>query len=183
MVEFSHLHVHSHYSLLDGLGKIDDILARVKELGMKSVALTDHGVMYGILEFVQKAQERGIKPIIGVEAYLAPKGHTNKRGKIDTDPRHLTLLARTTQGYKNLIQLTTAAHLHGYYYKPRIDYELLQKYGDGLVVLSGCMNSDISRAIVERRGADAEKLIEWHINRFGRENFFLEVMHHPNLPN
>lgn len=182
MGDFTHLHLHSHYSLLDGLGKIDDILDRVKELGMKSVALTDHGVMYGIVEFVQKANERGIKPIIGVEAYLAPKGHANKRGKIDTDPRHLTLLARTTEGYKNLIQLTTAAHLFGYYYKPRIDYELLEKHGEGLVVLSGCMNSDISRAIVERRSADAEKLIEWHMNRFGRENFFLEVMHHPNLP-
>lgn len=182
MGDFTHLHLHSHYSLLDGLGKIDDILDRVKELGMKSVALTDHGVMYGIVEFVQKASERGIKPIIGVEAYLAPNGHTNKRGKIDTDPRHLTLLARTTEGYKNLIQLTTAAHLHGYYYKPRIDYELLEKHGDGLIVLSGCMNSDISRAIVERRSADAKKLIEWHLNRFGRENFFLEVMHLPNLP-
>lgn len=181
MPAFTHLHLHSHYSLLDGLGRLDDILGRVKELGMESVALTDHGVMYGVIEFVQKAREMGIKPIIGVEAYVAPNGHTNKRGKIDTNPRHVTLIAQTTQGYKNLIQLTTIAHLAGYYYRPRIDYELLEKYGEGLVVLSGCLNSDISRAILEKRASDAERLIEWHRERFGRERFFLEVQHHPNL--
>lgn len=183
MPDFTHLHLHSHYSLLDGLGKIPDILDRIKELGMDSVALTDHGAMYGIVEFVQKAKEKGIKPIIGVEAYLAPNGHTNMRGKIDGSARHLTLLAKNIQGYKNLIQLTTAAHLQGYYYKPRIDYELLEKYGDGLVVLSGCMKGDIAKSVLEKRPAEAERLIEWHINRFGKDNFFLEVMHHPNLPN
>lgn len=181
MPDFTHLHLHSHYSLLDGLGKIPDILDRVKELDMDSVALTDHGVMYGTVEFAQEAQKRGIKPILGVEAYLAPNGHTNKRGKVDANPRHLTLLSRTTEGYKNLIKLTTEAHLHGYYYKPRIDYDLLEKYGDGVIVLSGCMNSDISRAILEKRLPDAEKLIEWHLNRFGRENFFLEVQDHPHI--
>ncbi|MEK7557100.1 MAG: DNA polymerase III subunit alpha, partial [Patescibacteria group bacterium] len=181
MSQFTHLHLHSHYSLLDGLGKIDDILARVAELGMESVALTDHGVMYGAVEFFRRAKERGIKPIIGLEAYVAPGGHTNKRGKIDGNPRHLTLLARTTAGYKNLIQLTTAAHLAGYYYRPRIDYELLDRYGEGLIVLSGCMNSDISRAILEKRPQDAQRLIEWHLNRFGKEYFFLEVQHHPNI--
>lgn len=181
MPAFTHLHLHSHYSLLDGLGKLENILERVKELGMDSVALTDHGAMYGAVEFMQEAKAAGIKPIIGVEAYVAPNGHANKRGKIDTNPRHLTLLAQTTQGYKNLIQLTTIAHLQGYYYKPRIDYELLERYGEGLVVLSGCMNSDISRAILEKRLSDAERLIEWHLERFGRERFFFEVQHHPTL--
>ena len=125
---FTHLHVHSHYSLLDGLSKIDDLIKGAKKYGMKSLALTDHGVMYGVIEFYQKAKEAGVKPIIGVEAYLARNGHLNKRPKIDERPYHLVLLAKNAQGYKNLIKLTTIAHLQGFYYKPRIDFELLKKY-------------------------------------------------------
>lgn len=180
--DFTHLHVHSHYSLLDGLGKIDDLLARTKELGMSSLAITDHGAMYGVVEFVKKAKEYDIKPIIGLEAYLAPKGHTNRRGKIDANPRHVSLLAQNNQGYKNLIQLTTQAHVNGYYYKPRIDYQLLEKYHEGLIVLSGCLNGDIPKAIIERREEDVKRLIEWHLNLFGRQRFYFEVQHHPNLP-
>lgn len=182
MADFTHLHVHSHYSLLDGLGKINPLLVRAKELDMDSIALTDHGAMYGAIEFIKAAHEVGIKPIVGLETYLAPLGHTNKRGKIDANPRHLTLLAHNFAGYKNLISLTTAAHLHGYYYKPRIDYELLKKHSDGLIVLSGCLNGDISRAIIENRPADAERLIAWHYEVFGRNRFYLEVQHHPHLP-
>jgi DNA polymerase-3 subunit alpha len=181
MSGFTHLHVHSHYSLLDGLGKLDPLLARAKELGMTSLALTDHGAMYGAIEFYRAAQAAGIKPIIGMEAYLAPNGHTQKRGKIDSSPRHLTLLAHTTAGYKNLLKLNTHAQLQGYYYKPRIDYDLLREHQDGLIVLSGCLNSDISKAIVEKRPADAERLITWHLEIFGRERFYLEVQHHPHL--
>lgn len=182
MPDFTHLHVHSHYSLLDGLGKIEPLVLRAKELGMSSLALTDHGVMYGAIEFVRTAQEHGIKPIVGVEAYLAPNGHLNKRGKIDSSPRHLTLLAQNHIGYKNLVALTTTAHLHGYYYKPRIDYDLLAQHHEGLIVLSGCLNSDISRAILENRAADAERLIAWHATLLGVENFYLEVQHHPSIP-
>ncbi|MGH9857140.1 MAG: DNA polymerase III subunit alpha, partial [Acidobacteriota bacterium] len=180
--DFTHLHVHSHYSLLDGLGKVDDLVSAVKEMGMNSIALTDHGSMYGTIEFVETARQHNIKPIIGMEAYLAPHGHTRKRGKIDSNPRHLTLLAQNTVGYKHLMKLSTEAFLHGFYYKPRIDYELLERYGEGLIVLSGCMNSDISRAVLERRRPDAEKLIEWHRNVFGSDHFYLEIQHHPHIP-
>ena len=181
MNDFTHLHTHSHYSLLDGLGQIDALVEQTKALGMNSLAITDHGAMYGIIEFVQAAQKGGIKPIIGMEGYLAPNGHTNKRGKIDANPRHITLIAATNEGYKNLIKLNTIAQLEGYYYKPRIDYELLEKYYQGLVVLSGCLNGDIAKAIVEKRPDDAKRLIEWHVNLLGRDHFYLEVQDHPTL--
>ncbi len=179
--DFTHLHVHSHYSLLDGLGKVDALAERTRELGMNSMALTDHGNMYGTIEFVQAAQKAGIKPIIGMEAYLAPNGHDKKRARIDSSPRHLTILAQNNEGYKNLIQLSTKAHLHGYYYKPRIDYNLLKEHSKGLIILSGCLNGDIPKAIVERRPDDAKKLIEWHLDLFGRDNFYLEVQDHPSI--
>ena len=180
--DFVHLHVHSHYSLLDGLGKIMPLVERVKEMGMPAVSLTDHGNMYGAIEFYRSAKEVGIKPIVGVEAYLAPNGHENKRGKIDSDPRHVTLLAQNMAGYKNLIKLTTIAHLKGYYYKPRIDYELLKEHSEGLIVLSGCLNGDIPNAIVNKRMDDAKKTLEWYLDVFGKERFFLEVQHHENIP-
>src|SRR3989344_2213520 len=182
MNDFTHLHTHSHYSLLDGLGKIDALVNRTKELGMNSLAITDHGSMYGVIEFVQTAQAAGIKPIIGMEGYLAPKGHENKRGKVDANPRHISLIATSPVGYKNLIQLSTTAFLKGYYYKPRIDYDLLDKHADGLVVLSGCLNGDIPKAIMENRPDDAKKLIEWHIELFGKDHFYLEVQDHPHIP-
>lgn len=182
MNDFTHLHVHSHYSLLDGLGKIDALVARTKELGMNSLAITDHGSMYGVIEFVQTAQAAGIKPIIGMEGYLAPNGHENKRGKIDASPRHISLIATNPVGYKNLIQLSTTAFLKGYYYKPRIDYDLLEKYSEGLVVLSGCLNGDIPKAVMEKRPDDAKKLIEWHLERLGKDRFYLEVQDHPHIP-
>jgi DNA polymerase-3 subunit alpha len=181
MNDFTHLHVHSHYSLLDGLGKIDALLERTKELGMNSLAITDHGAMYGVIEFVQKAHAAGIKPIIGMEGYLAPNGHENKRGKIDANPRHISLIASNEVGYKNLMQLSTKAFLKGYYYKPRIDYDLLEQHMEGLVVLSGCLNGDIPKAITERRPHDVERLIKWYLERFDHDHFYLEVQDHPNI--
>ena len=181
MGDYVHLHVHSHYSLLDGLGKLDAMLEHVKGLGMDSLALTDHGVMYGTVEFVKLAEKAGIKPIIGMEGYLAPNGHTQKRGRVDANPRHITLLSQNEAGYKNLIKLSTTAHLQGYYYKPRLDYDLLQKHQEGLIVLSGCLNGDIPRAILENRLDDARKLVEWHLEVFGRDRFFIEVQHHPHI--
>jgi DNA polymerase-3 subunit alpha len=182
MNDFTHLHVHSHYSLLDGLGKVDALVQRTKELGMNSLAITDHGSMYSAIEFVQAAQDAGIKPIIGMEGYLAPNGRHNKRGKMDANPRHISLIASNNVGYKNLIQLSTKAFLEGYYYKPRIDYELLEQHHEGLIVLSGCLNGDISRAITQNRPEDADNLIKWHIELFGKDNFYLEIQDHPHIP-
>ena len=135
---FTHLHVHSEYSLLDGMCRIPNLIARVKELGMDSLALTDHGVMYGAIEFYRLAKEAGIRPIIGCEVYIAQNGNTT-RTVSDKNNYHLVLLARNQTGYRNLIQLVTQAHLEGFYYKPRIDKELLREHSAGLVALSACM--------------------------------------------
>ncbi len=176
---FTHLHVHSHYSLLDGLSKIDGLIDQAKKHKMKSLALTDHGVMYGVIEFYQKAKEAGIKPIIGVEAYVARHGHLNKRVKIDEKPYHLILLAKDEQGYKNLVKLTTIAHLKGFYYKPRIDFELLKKYSLGLICLSACIRGEIPQLILEKQKDKAIKRALEYQEIFGAENFYLEVQDHP----
>ena len=126
--KFTHLHLHSHYSLLDGLSKIDNILDRVKELGMDSVALTDHGVLYGAIEFYQKAKAKGIKPIIGVEVYEAIRTMNDKVPNLDARRFHLILLVKNEKGYKNLVKIVTESHLRGFYYKPRVDIELLEKF-------------------------------------------------------
>src|SRR5688572_10701014 len=130
-MKFTHLHVHSHYSLLDGLSQIPDLVSAAKSMNMESLALTDHGVMYGVIPFYNACLEAGIKPIIGVEAYIAPRGLTEKSGKVDADYFHLTLLAANDNGYKNLLKLTTIAHIEGFYYKPRIDLDVLKKHSEG----------------------------------------------------
>jgi DNA polymerase-3 subunit alpha len=182
-IPFTHLHVHSHYSLLDGLAKIDELLDRAKELGMESLALTDHGVLYGAIEFYQKAKERGIKPIIGCEMYLAPNGLANKRAKIDDTRHHLILLAKNEKGYKNLLQLVSIAHLEGFYYKPRIDKELLQKFSEGLVGLSACVEGEVPSLVLSGKMDEAEKTAREYENILGKGNFFLEIQHHPKFPN
>ncbi|MEK7608971.1 MAG: PHP domain-containing protein, partial [Patescibacteria group bacterium] len=156
--KFVHLHTHSHYSLLDGLGKIDDLVKRAGELGMEALALTDHGAMYGTIEFYKKAKKAGIKPILGCELYVAYEKMTDKRAGIDDKRYHLTVLAQNNEGYKNLIQLVTKAHLEGFYYKPRVDKELLRQHSKGLIALSGCFQSEISKAVRNRKVDDAEKL-------------------------
>src|SRR3989344_6758149 len=138
MAKFTHLHVHSHYSLLDGLAKIDDLVRRAAELEMDSLALTDHGNLYGAIEFYQKAKKAGIKPIVGAELYVAYEKMRDKRPGLDDKRYHLTVLAANLTGYKNLIKLVTKSHLEGFYYKPRIDKELLRQFSQGLIVLSGC---------------------------------------------
>ncbi|MBT3690080.1 DNA polymerase III subunit alpha [bacterium] len=174
---FTHLHTHSHYSLLDGLPKIDDLVAKAKEYKMDSLALTDHGVMYGVIEFYQKCVEAGIKPIIGIEAYMAPNSRHDKQGKFDKDYNHLILLAENNTGYQNLLKLTTQAHLEGFYYKPRVDWELLEKYHEGIIAMTACLGGAVPKAILNNE--NVEEVIDKHIKVFGRDNFFLELQHHP----
>ncbi|MBU0706908.1 DNA polymerase III subunit alpha [Patescibacteria group bacterium] len=178
---FVHLHLHSHYSLLDGLPKIDEIVKKVKDEGMSAVALTDHGVMYGAIEFYQKAIKENIKPIIGTEAYVARNSHLDKRSKIDEKPYHLILLAKNHIGYKNLISLTSLAHLDGFYRKPRIDFELLTKYHEGIVAITACLQGELANHIINNNLAKAEEMIIKYKNLFGDDSFYLEVQAHPNL--
>jgi len=180
--KFTHLHVHSHYSLLDGLPKIDQLLDYVKELGMDSIALTDHGVLYGAIEFYKKAKARGIKPIIGCEVYSAFEKIEDKRPNIDDKRYHLVLLAKNEIGYKNLVKLITKAHLEGFYYKPRIDDSLLIKHSEGLIGLSACLAGRIPRLIVAKKFDEAIELALKYQKIFGKDNFYLELQHHPNLP-
>ncbi len=179
-MKFIHLHVHSHYSLLDGLAKIDELIAKAKEYDMPAIALTDHGVMYGAIEFYTKAKAAGIKPIIGIEAYLARQSRFDKNPHFNEKPFHLVLLAKNYQGYQNLIKLTTKAHLEGFYYKPRIDWELLRDYSQGLIALSACPQGEIPQAILEKKLEKAEELIHKYQETFGKENFYLEVQDHPH---
>lgn len=180
MPKFVHLHTHSHYSLLDGLSKIDDLLARIKELGMDAVAITDHGVLYGAVEFYKKARKAGIKPILGVEAYVAP------RDRFSREPgeryNHLILLAENLTGWKNLIKLVTKAHLEGFYYKPRMDKEILLEYHQGLIATSACLGGEVNQALLFKSFEDAKKIALEYQEIFGNGNFFLEIGDHPNIP-
>ena len=173
---FTHLHVHTEYSLLDGMCRIPQLVARAKELGMDSLAITDHGVMYGVIEFYEAAREVGIKPIIGCEVYVAPDSHSS-RSAGDKNNYHLVLLAKDQTGYQNLIQLTTKAHLEGFYYKPRVDKELLEQHHQGLIALSACIGGEIPQLILGRRLQDAREAARWYQQTFG--DFYLEVMRHP----
>ncbi len=176
MPEFVHLHVHSEYSLLDGLARIPDLVARAKELRMRSLALTDHGAMYGVIPFYEEAQARGIKPILGCEIYLAPGAYgQEKRG---AKPYHLVLLAENEKGYKNLIQLVTKAHLEGFYYKPQVDKKLLTQYGEGLIALSACQSGQIPRLISQGKLEKAREAARWYQETFGEGCFFLELQDH-----
>ena len=158
-MNFTHLHVHTHYSLLDGLAQIDPLLDKVKSLGMKACAITDHGNMYGAVEFYKKAKARGIKPLIGCEVYVAQDRRDQKRPGIDDVRYHLVLLAKNEEGYKNLVKLVTKAHLEGFYYKPRIDEELLTRYGQGLVALSACVQGRIPRLILAKKMEEDRKSV------------------------
>lgn len=180
-MNFTHLHVHSHYSLLDGLPKMDDLIEKAKSDGMTALALTDHGVMYGAIEFYQKCIKAGIKPIIGVEAYIAPHGLHDKNPETGTKRYHAVLLAQNEIGYRNLIKLTTIAHLEGFYYKPRIDWQTLQKHAEGLICLSACLQGELPAAILSNKSDLADKVVKKYKDLFG-ERYFFEVQHHPNMP-
>jgi DNA polymerase-3 subunit alpha len=177
-VPFVHLHCHSHYSLLDGAGTIAGLIKRAKDLGMPALALTDHGNLYGALEFYQEAKKQGINPIIGYEAYIAHGSRTEKSA--DSKKKaysHLTLLAINHTGYKNLLKLASIAHLEGFYYKPRIDKEVLVQYNDGLICLSGCASSEIARLIAGNEFEKAKEVAEWYRQLFG-DRYYLEIQDH-----
>ena len=175
---FTHLHVHTEYSLLDGAARIKDLIAQAKNLNMTSLAITDHGSMYGVIDFYKTALKNNIKPIIGCEVYLAPDSRFNKTEVDGVKYFHLVLLAENNEGYKNLVKLVSAAATEGFYYKPRIDKELLRKYGKGLIALSACTLGEIPYAILQNDFNHAEQLAQEYLNIFGRENFFLEIQNH-----
>jgi len=181
MSDFVHLHTHTEYSLLDGLAKIKDLMARTRELGMKSLAITDHGAMYGVIKFFLAAREVGIKPIIGVEAYQAARSRLEKQTGSDNDQHHLVLLAKNNVGYHNLMKLVSHAHLEGYYYKPRIDLEILKEHSEGLICLSGCLNGQVPSLLLNRQEETAEKKAREFLEIFGQDYYF-ELQKHPNIP-
>lgn len=182
MGRFVHLHVHSEYSLLDGLAKIDKLLEKAAEYGMDSLALTDHGAMYGALRFYSTAKEKGIKPILGVEIYMATRSRFDKQANIDSDRYHLILLAKNNKGYKNLLKLVTAAHLEGFYYKPRIDMEILRESAEGLIATSACIEGEIPHLLLKGEEEKAEKKAKEFLDIFGKD-FYLEIQRHPKIKN
>lgn len=179
--KFTHLHTHSHYSLLDGLAKIDELLDYTKTQGMDSVALTDHGVLYGAVEFYKKSTKAGIKPIMGCEVYVAIESRHQKRPNIDDKRYHLILLAKDAQGYRNLIKIVTKSHLEGFYYRPRVDEQLLAEYSDGIIALSACVQGKVPRLIINNKIEQAKEQALKYQNIFGKDNFFLEIQDHPTI--
>jgi len=174
--KFAHLHVHTEYSLLDGMCRIPQLIARTKELGMDSLAITDHGAMYGVIDFYVAAKEAGIKPIIGCEVYVA-ETDCHSREPAHKNPYHLTLLVKNEKGYRNLLQLVTKSNLEGFYYKPRVDKELLKLHHDGLIALSGCAHGELARLVLEGRNDELARAASWYKEVFG--DYYLEIQRHP----
>ena len=175
---FTHLHVHTEYSLLDGACRIDDLVRRLKELGQTSVAITDHGVMYGCVEFYKACQAEGIKPIIGCEVYVAPRTRFDKVHELDSEARHLVLLCRNEEGYRNLSYMISQANVDGFYVKPRIDLDLLREYHGGLIALSACLAGEIPRRL---RAGDYEGAREHALmmrDIMGEDSYYLEIQDH-----
>ncbi|RMG74639.1 MAG: DNA polymerase III subunit alpha [Chloroflexi bacterium] len=176
--QFVHLHVHTEFSLLDGLSRIKKLVARAKELGMLALAITDHGTMFGTMDFFDACTKAQIKPIIGLEAYLAPRGMEDRDSELDRTPFHLLLLAKNMTGYKNLLKISTAAQLRGYYYRPRIDFDFLAAHSDGLIATSGCLAARIPRLVQEGRDKEAHEWIGKFLDVFGQDHFYLELQEH-----
>lgn len=180
-MSFVHLHVHSHYSLLDGFGTPKNFVRRAKELGMPAIALTDHGNLYGAIEFYKAAKAEGIKPIIGCEVYVAPGSRFDRTPGTENKPFHLILLAATNEGYQNLMELVTKANLEGFYYKPRMDHGLMKAHSKGLIALSGCLAGEMAQSILQKDEKEQIAVINKYQDIFGKENFYLELQHHPLL--
>jgi DNA polymerase III subunit alpha len=176
--DFAHLHVHTEFSLLDGMTKVESLMDHVKGLGMSSVAMTDHGNMHGAIDFYKAAKAKGVKPIIGAELYIAERSMRDKDNVKDRENYHLTVLAKDLAGYKNLIKLLSTAWLDGYYYKPRVDHDVLRAHSEGLIALSGCLGSEVSQAIVKSNPDKALRLAEEYRDIFGADNYYFEVQGH-----
>ncbi len=177
-MSFVHLHVHSEYSLLDGFSNIKKLIKRAKEMDMPAVALTDHGTMFGVIDFYNTATAAGIKPIIGVESYMAARSMRERDPQEDKKSTHLLLLAENETGYRNLLQIASAGQLEGFYYYPRIDHEFLAQHSEGLICTSGCMSAEVPRLIGQGRTDAARKLLDWYYEVFGPERFYLELQAH-----
>lgn len=177
MAGFAHLHVHTEYSLLDGAARISDLVQRAKDLGMTALAITDHGNMYGVVDFYKECKAAGIKPLLGCEVYVAQRTRSDREPHVDDDPYHMVLIAKNEQGYQNLVRLVSMAHLEGFYYKPRVDTELLEAHHEHLVALSGCLAGEIPRLILSGRYDAARSRALYFDALFGRGNFYLELQH------
>ncbi|MFN8384437.1 MAG: DNA polymerase III subunit alpha [Anaerolineales bacterium] len=177
-MSFAHLHVHTEYSLLDGFSNIKKLVKRVKELNMEHVAITDHGTMFGVIDFYKAAKAEGVKPIIGLEAYMAARTMKDKDSKLDRSSTHLLLLAENETGYKNLLKIASAAQMEGFYYYPRIDHDFLASHSEGLIATSGCMSAEIPRALLNENPAEAVKKWDWYAEVFGHDRFFVELQQH-----
>ncbi|HEY7819979.1 MAG TPA: PHP domain-containing protein, partial [Vicinamibacteria bacterium] len=177
---FVHLHNHSDFSLLDGASRVDDIVSLAERYRMPAVALTDHGNMFGAVAFYKAAKRHGVKPILGCEIYVAPRSRFDKsaNGSVADTNNHLVLLAETNEGYKNLVKLVTAGYLEGFYYKPRIDKELLAKHSKGLIGLSACLKGEVPQAALRGDEASAVRAVGVYRDILGKENFFLEIQDH-----
>ena len=177
-MQFCHLHTHTEYSLLDGEASIKKLVARVKELGMDSCAITDHGSMYGVVDFYREAKAQGIHPIIGCEVYMAPRSRFDKVHDIDNKTSHLILLAENQRGYKNLIKLVSAGYIDGFYYKPRIDFEMLKEHSEGIIALSACIAGEVPKALLRGDYDEAKKIALKYAEVLGKDNYFLEIQDH-----
>ncbi|HEX2696613.1 MAG TPA: DNA polymerase III subunit alpha, partial [Anaerolineales bacterium] len=177
-MSFAHLHVHTEYSLLDGFSNIKKLVQRVKEMDMPAVAITDHGTMFGVIDFYKAAKETGVKPIIGVEAYMAARGMKDRDSKLDRSSYHLLLLAENETGYKNLLKIASASQLDGFYYYPRIDHDFLAAHSEGLICTSGCMSAEIPRALLDDNPQEAVRRMNWYYDVFGPDRFFIELQQH-----
>ncbi|MBR6472664.1 MAG: PHP domain-containing protein, partial [Firmicutes bacterium] len=175
---FTHLHLHTEYSLLDGAARIKDVVSRAKELGMTSLAITDHGAMFGVVDFYKECKAQGIKPIIGCEVYTAARSHLNKDADFDKRQGHLILLAENEQGYKNLIKIVSIGYTEGYYYKPRIDKDVLRAHSEGLICLSACLSGEVQRRLLHRDYAGAREEAIALRDIFGEDNVYLELQDH-----
>jgi DNA polymerase-3 subunit alpha len=180
-MSFAHLHVHTEYSLLDGFSNIKKLVKRVKEMDMPAVAITDHGTMFGVIDFYKAAKEAGVKPIIGVEAYMAARGMKDKDSKLDRHSSHLLLLAENEKGYQNLLKIASASQLDGFYYYPRIDHDFLAAHSEGLICTSGCMSAEIPKALLYENPEEAVRRWNWYYDLFGPDRFFVELQSH-NIP-
>src|SRR5690348_15460781 len=176
---FVHLHTHSEFSLLDGASRIEELFAKAAGYEMPALALTDHGAMFGALDFYEAGKRHGVKPILGVEAYVAPRSRFDReRGENEEAYRHLTILARNEEGYRNLLRLVTDAHLEGFYHRPRIDKELLAERSAGLIGLSGCLASETNRLLLQGKAAKADEVAGTYRDIFGPDAFYLELQDH-----